>query len=201
MFTGLIREIATVASFDGEVLMLNAKHKPSIGDSIAVNGACLTVISLTSSGFAVELSHESQKLLAVENYKKRVHIEPAMRLADRFEGHIVQGHVDFVGEIARIDKRARSWDFFISAPKDAMRLIAPKGSIAIDGVSLTINETTPDQFRLTIIPHSLTNTLFEEYAISRRVNIETDLFARYIDHLFGVKKPSWEEVDKILAIY
>lgn len=181
--------------------MLNAKHKPSIGDSIAVNGACLTVISLTSSGFAVELSHESQKLLAVENYKKRVHIEPAMRLADRFEGHIVQGHVDFVGEIARIDKRARSWDFFISAPKDAMRLIAPKGSIAIDGVSLTINETTPDQFRLTIIPHSLTNTLFEEYAISRRVNIETDLFARYIDHLFGVKKPSWEEVDKILAIY
>jgi len=106
MFTGLIREIATVKSFVGATLTLRAKHKPQLGDSIAINGACLTVTALHHDGFSVELSPESQKLLAIENYKNEVHIEPAMSMGDRFEGHIVQGHIDTVGEVETITNMA-----------------------------------------------------------------------------------------------
>lgn len=203
MFTGLIRELAEVKSFNGEKLTLKAAHKAGLGDSIAVNGACLTVIDVNSDGFAVELSHESQKLLAVENYRGKVHIEPAMQMGDRFEGHVVQGHVDYVGRVARIDKKGRSWDFLIEAPKEASMLIAPKGSIAVDGVSLTVNECAGNSFRLTLIPHSLKNTLFESYEPGRRVNLETDLFARYLAHLqgFAKKAPTWDEVDRTMALY
>lgn len=201
MFTGLIREIAKVVRFDGEFLTLEAEHKPKIGDSIAVNGACLTVIEQKNSSFTVELSHESQRLLAVENIQSMVHIEPAMVMGDRFEGHIVQGHIDFVGKIEQIGEVNRSIDIFISAPKEALRLIAPKGSIAIDGVSLTVNSVFADSFRLTIIPHSLQNTLFGSYKEGRRVNIETDLFARYLAHMQKAQRYSWDEVDRIMASY
>lgn len=201
MFTGLIREMAKVVSFNGERLTLEATHKPKIGDSIAVNGACLTVIETSGSRFTVELSHESQKLLAVENIRSKVHIEPAMMMGDRFEGHIVQGHIDFVGKIDRIESIAGSQDIYISVPKEAIKLIAPKGSIAIDGVSLTVNSVYESGFRLTLIPHSLKNTLFNEYKIGRRVNIETDLFARYLAHMQSRTAPSWDEVDSIMARY
>lgn len=203
MFTGLIREMATVQSFSGEKLTLKATHRPAIGDSIAINGACLTVTALSGDGFSLELSHESQKLLAVENYTGRVHMEPAMRLSDRFEGHVVQGHVDYLGTIDRIEKKSKSWDFWIAAPAEAMRLIAPKGSIAVDGVSLTVNTVETDRFRLTIIPHSLGSTLFESYTPGRRVNLETDLFARYLARLIGSDRQglTWDQADRMMALY
>ncbi|MCW8837856.1 MAG: riboflavin synthase, partial [Thiovulaceae bacterium] len=100
MFTGLIREIATVKSFVGSTLSIKSKYKGALGDSIAINGACLTVTNVLNDGFSVELSPESQKLLAIENYKNEVHIEPAMMMGDRFDGHVVQGHVDCVGEVS-----------------------------------------------------------------------------------------------------
>jgi riboflavin synthase len=203
VFTGLIREMATVQSFSGEKLTLKATYRPGIGDSIAVNGACLTVTELTGGGFSVELSHESQKLLAVENYTGRVHMEPAMRLSDRFEGHVVQGHVDAIGTIDRVEKTGKSWDFWIAAPAEAMPLIAPKGSIAVDGVSLTVNTVEADRFRLTLIPHSLKNTLFETCTPGRRVNLETDLFARYLQRLMGADRTSltWDQADRMMALY
>lgn len=201
MFTGLIRHQAKVISFNGEKLTLEATYNPKIGDSIAVNGACLTVIETNRSRFTVELSHESQKLLAVENIKSSVHIEPAMMMGDRFEGHIVQGHIDYVGKIERIETIDRFQDIYISVPKEALRLIAPKGSIAVDGVSLTVNSLYQNGFRLTLIPHSLKNTLFHHYRVARRVNIETDLFARYLAHMQSPQTVSWSEVDSIMASY
>lgn len=202
MFTGLIREMAEVLSLKNNFLTLKAKYSPKIGDSIAINGACLTVVRLTSDTFTVELSPESQKLLAMENYRGQVHIEPAMMMGDRFEGHIVQGHVDCLGTISDIKKSGNSTDFFISLPSEYSKYIIPKGSITIDGVSLTVNEVMKDSFRLTIIPHTIENTLFRRYKVGTKVNLETDMFARYIYNIVKPKdKISWNDVESIMARY
>ena len=203
MFTGLIREIATVKSLAGSKLTIKAKHKAKLGDSIAINGACLTVIDVLNDGFSVELSPESQKLLAMENYKDEVHIEPAMMMGDRFEGHIVQGHIDCLGEIKEIKNNGNSFDVFITVPKKFIPFIVPKGSITIDGVSLTVNDVESDSFRLTIIPHTMKETLFKNYKKGSKVNVETDMFARYVSHIIAHQKEilTWDEVDNITAQY
>ena len=205
MFTGLIREMAEVLSLKNGYLTLKAKYSPKIGDSIAINGACLTVVRISSSTFTVELSPESQKILAMENYIGRVHIEPAMMMGDRFEGHIVQGHVDCLGTIISIKNNGNSTDFYISLPSEYSKYIIPKGSVTIDGVSLTVNEVMKDTFRLTIIPHTVENTLFKKYKVGTKVNLETDMFARYVYNMFkGQKKEeglTWDKVDGIMASY
>lgn len=203
MFTGLIREMAKVLSFQNNLLTLKAKYHPNIGDSIAVNGACLTVVKVGHESFSVELSPESQKILAMENYQGEVHIEPAMQMGDRFEGHIVQGHVDCLGVVKSVSANGNSTDFIIQLPKEFLRYIIPKGSVTIDGVSLTINEVLKEGFRLTIIPHTIKNTLFKNYKVGSRVNIETDMFARYIYNMFKPKGNdlSWDNVDAIMARY
>ncbi len=196
--------MAQVVSLKSNVLTLKAKYSPKIGDSIAVNGACLTVVRLTNDTFSVELSPESQKILAMENYKGEVHIEPAMMMGDRFEGHIVQGHVDCLGTIKSIKNNGNSTDFIISLPKQYLKYIIPKGSVTIDGVSLTVNEVLKDSFRLTIIPHTIKNTLFRNYKIGSKVNLETDMFARYIYNMFKPKDDKtlkWDDVDRIMATY
>jgi len=202
MFTGLIREFATVVRYSNNNLTLKAKYKPNIGDSIATNGVCLTVVAIERDNFTVELSAETRAIMAVENLKNQVHIEPAMSISDRLEGHIVQGHVDCLGVIKSIAKNQNATDIIISLPSEFAKFIIPKGSIAIDGVSLTINDVKNDEFRLTIISHTLEKTIFNEYKIGRRVNIETDMFARYVYHMFGGKKNmSWDSVDKLMALY
>lgn len=203
MFTGLIREMAKVVSFQNNYLTLKAKYAPKIGDSIAINGACLTVVRIATGTFTVELSPESQKILAMENYTGEVHMEPAMMMGDRFEGHVVQGHVDCLGKITSIKKNGNSTDFFISLPSKYTRYIIPKGSVTIDGVSLTINEVLKDSFRLTVIPHTIDNTLFKRYKLGTKVNLETDMFARYIYNMFGKEKDnlSWDQVDSVMARY
>jgi riboflavin synthase len=197
--------MAEVLSFKSNLLTLKAKYTPKIGDSIAINGACLTVVKVTSGTFSVELSPESQKILAMENYKGKVHMEPAMMMGDRFEGHIVQGHIDCLGTIKAINKNGNSTDFIISLPSEYAKYIIPKGSVSIDGISLTVNEVMKDSFRLTIIPHTIENTLFKTYKIGTKVNLETDMFARYIYNMFkGEKKGdglTWGQVDKIMASY
>ena len=204
MFTGLIRELAKVKDFKNNLLTISSKYKPKIGDSIAINGACLTVVKIDKNSFSVELSPESQKVLAMQNYKSTVHIEPAMMMGDRFEGHIVQGHVDCIGTIKSIIKNGNSTDFYIQIPEQYIKYIIPKGSITVDGVSLTINDIDKkkNQFRLTIIPHTIDNTLFKEYKINSKVNIETDMFARYIFNMFKKDdKLSWDDVDRIMSKY
>jgi len=205
MFTGLIREMATVKSFANNTLTLQASYRPKMGDSIAINGVCLSVTAIFGDGFSVELSPETQSTVAMENLKGRVHIEPAMMMGDRFEGHIVQGHVDTIGTITRINNNGNSFDFFVEIDPKFIAYIVPKGSITIDGVSLTVNEVFENSFRLTIIPITMKETLFGSYKKGSRVNIETDMFARYIEHILQHKQKSsaldWQTVNHISAMF
>ncbi|EHO8056427.1 riboflavin synthase [Campylobacter jejuni] len=203
MFNGLIREIAKVQSYQNNTLSLKAKYRPNLGDSIAVNGACLSVTKLYEGGFEVELSRESRTHIAIENLKDKVHIEPALRYGDRIDGHLMQGHIDFIGTLEKIQKDENGVDFYISLPKEAMKFMAEKGSIAVDGVSLTINEILKNGIRLTIIPITFKETLFKDYQVGRKINIESDLLARYIyAQLQGKNKGlSWEEVERISYFY
>ncbi|EAI9678326.1 riboflavin synthase [Campylobacter coli] len=203
MFNGLIREIAKVKSYQNNVLNLKASYRPNLGDSVAVNGACLSVTKLHSDGFELELSHESRKHIAVQNLKDKVHIEPALRYGDRIDGHLMQGHIDFIGKLEKIEKDENGIDFYVSLPKEAMKFMARKGSIGIDGVSLTINEIIENGVRLTIIPITFKETLFKEYKIGREINIESDLLARYIYAQMQDKDKglSWEEVERITYLY
>lgn len=211
MFTGLVREFAEVKALQNNILTLKAKYKPQIGDSICVNGACLTTIKLLKDGFSLEISEESQSHLALENYQNFVHIEPALRLTDRLDGHLLQGHIDALGVITQINPHPIGTDFFIQTDFETLEFCSPKGSIALDGVSLTINEVFTDSLRLTLIPHTLKNTLFKNYKVGRRVNIETDMFAKMIVHFLkntqnNKQNPktlpqSWREIDAILGSY
>ncbi len=204
MFTGLIRETAEVVSFTDNFLTLKSRYEPGIGDSVAVNGACLTVVRKSPGTFTVELSPETQKTIAMENLKGHVHIEPAMQLSDRLEGHIVQGHIDTIGTITKIEKLSNATDFYITVPAEYIKYIIPKGSIAVDGISLTVNDVFEDRFRLTVIPHTLENTLFADYTVGRRINIETDMFARYLYHMFMKnenRQITWDTIDAIMASY
>ena len=203
MFNGLIREIAKVQSYQNNTLSLKTKYRPNLGDSIAVNGACLSVTKLYEGGFEVELSRESRTHIAIENLKDKVHIEPALRYGDRIDGHLMQGHIDFIGTLEKIQKDENGVDFYISLPKEAMKFMAEKGSIAVDGVSLTNNEILKNGIRLTIIPITFKETLFKDYQVGRKINIESDLLARYIyAQLQGKNKGlSWEEVERISYLY
>jgi riboflavin synthase len=202
LFTGLIREIATVEAFNNNILKVKSTYQPKLGDSIAINGACLTVIEFDETSFSVQMSPESTSILAIENYKNSVHIEPAMMLSDRLDGHLVQGHIDTIGVVDDIKDNGNSYDFYISCDKEYIKYVLPKGSIAIDGVSLTVNEVYEKSFRLTIIPHTMKETLLNSYKKGRRVNIETDMFARYIYNMFKKDKSlDWDTVDNIMALY
>lgn len=202
MFTGLIREFAHVVRYENTLLTLRSTYAPLIGDSIAVNGVCLTVVSVESGVFSVELSQETRELIAVENFKDKVHIEPALCVGDKLDGHMVQGHVDCLGVIERMNQKGNGLDMIVRIPEEFIRFVIPKGSIAVDGVSLTVNTVGKDNFRLTIIPHTLSQTLIQSYKIGRRVNIETDMFARYIYHMFKGNQPlDWNSVDRIMASY
>ena len=205
MFTGLIREIATVKNYANNILTIQAKYKAGLGDSIAINGICLTVIKVNADGFNLELADETRSIIDDSKISGRVHMEPAMQLNDRFEGHIVQGHVDCIGKITHMTKRENATDFIIGVEPKYINYIVPKGSITIDGISLTVNDVYDDGFRITIIPHTLEQTLMCNYKIGTEINIETDLFARYIDHILrnrGQKKSmSWNDVDSMQMGY
>lgn len=203
MFTGLIRELATVSSYHNETLKLQSQYQPGIGDSIAINGACLTVTAINAPYFEVELSKESRDLLAMENYSGLVHMEPAMQFGDRIEGHMVQGHIDCIGTVSKIAQSENAWDVYIDIPQKFIAYMMPKGSIAVDGISLTINDISKNTVRLTIINHTMRETLFKKYKIGRRINIETDMFARYIYNMLHSQKDktTWSDIDKQHALY
>jgi len=206
MFTGLIREIATVKSYQNNILSIASKHSAKMGDSIAINGVCLTVIQVNEDGFALEVADETRSIIDESKLSGQVHIEPAMMMGDRFEGHIVQGHVDCVGTIVEMNAGENATDFIIKVDEKYISHIIPKGSITIDGISLTVNEVNFDTFRLTIIPHTLENTLMKNYEIGTHINIETDVFARYIDHILTAKanakkSVSWEDIDNLQMGY
>jgi len=199
MFTGLVREVGEVLSTRGNTIFIKSSIPASVGDSIAVNGVCLTVTESGEDGFWVEAADETRRIVPPEKLEGRVHLEAAMSMNDRFEGHIVQGHVDTVGVIEDIQKGENAVEFIVRVEPEYIRYIVPKGSIAIDGISLTVNEVFDSSFRLTVIPHTMRNTLISEYEKGSRVNIETDLFARYIEHILSHRKSAppvgWRDID------
>lgn len=202
MFSGLVREIALIKDFSNHRLSVQSSFKPLIGDSIAINGACLTVVELQKDGFVLELTEHTQQNIAIENLRGKAHLEPALKASDRFDGHFVQGHIDAIGKITNIIHSHNQTTFEIHTPTHIHSLLIPKGSIAIDGVSLTITDFYAPTLQLTLIPHTFNGTLFKNYKIGRKVNIETDMLVRSVAHILNkTQKARWDEFDRITLGY
>ncbi|MDA8645863.1 riboflavin synthase [Porticoccaceae bacterium] len=193
MFTGIIAAIGEVAKLEprgGDVrLTINTGtldlSDVRLGDSIACNGACLTAVELTGMGFVADVSVETLNLTTIGSWLagQRINLEKAMQATDRFGGHIVSGHVDAIGEVTAIDEDARSWRFGVRVPNNIAKYIAHKGSITLDGTSLTVNTVQGTDFELNIVPHTMEHTVMGDYILGSRVNLEVDLVARYLERL------------------
>jgi riboflavin synthase len=193
MFTGLITGIGTVASVtplgegrDARFVIATPAGWPgspiALGASIAHSGVCLTVVELLPGGFAVEVSAEtiSKTILGDWTAGTRINLETSLRLGDEIGGHLVSGHVDGVAEVVSITPENASHRWVFALPADLAPYVAPKGSIAINGVSLTVNEVEGARFGVNIIPHTTAHTTFGDLAPGSRVNIEIDMLARYV---------------------
>lgn len=193
MFTGIISAIGDIANLEqrgGDVRLTIRSGDLSLtdvqlGDSIACNGACLTAVELTGEGFIADVSVETLNLTTIGDWEtgSRINLEKAMQASDRFGGHIVSGHVDGIGEVVSLEEDARSWRFRIRAPRELAKYIAHKGSITLDGTSLTLNKVEGSEFELNIVPHTMTHTVMGDYRVGTRVNLEVDLVARYLERL------------------
>jgi riboflavin synthase len=155
----------------------------AVGDSIAVNGVCLTVVARTARRFEADVSRETLACTAGFSAGGRVNLEKAMRLADRLGGHLVSGHVDGVGTVARIKAAGGNRLLRVAAPKALAKYVTRKGSIAVNGVSLTVNAVNRAEFEANLIPHTLAASNLGELSVGDRVNIEVDMLARYVEHL------------------
>lgn len=194
MFTGIVEDIGTIREIRnqgaGRVLTIGT-HLPleevKLGDSIAVNGACLTAESFVDGGFVAVAARETLSKTALASIRKgaKVHLERALRLGGRLDGHLMQGHVDGVGEVSSATQRRESLVLWIRCPGDLLRYVVPKGSIAIQGVSLTVNEVTQGSFRVNIVPHTVESTLFSELRSGAAVNLEVDVIAKYVERLLA----------------
>ena len=157
----------------------------ALGDSIAVSGVCLTVISRESNHFAVDVSRETLDCTVGLDAPGEVNLEKALRLSDRLGGHLVSGHVDGVGEVAKFEPVGESYELVIRAPQSLAKYIARKGSVTVDGVSLTVNRVDGAEFSINLIPHTLSVTTLRRLAPGAKVNLEVDLVARYVERMLG----------------
>ncbi len=195
MFTGIIKAKGTISAMQkrgGDVrLSVRSDGLPwadyEIGESIAVNGVCLTAVELHEDGFDTDVSVETLDVtgLGKLDVGSSVNLEPSLSLGDRLGGHLVSGHVDCTGTVVSRTADARSIRFAIEIPEAYARYVAKKGSVSVDGVSLTVNEVSGNTFEMNIIPHTAEVTLFGEYVPGTVVNIEVDLLARYIERLLA----------------
>lgn len=191
MFTGIVQAVGRINNItkqgDDILLAITANSLDlsdvSYGDSIAVNGACLTVTGYDSRSFQVLVSAETQRCTAGLNVTGNVNLEKALRLSDRLDGHLVSGHVDGTGEVAKTDSAGECVHLLVRAPHELMRYVAVKGSITLNGVSLTVNTISSDEFSVNLIPHTLQNTTLGDLKSGDKINLEVDLIARYIDRI------------------
>ena len=193
MFTGIIQAVGEIAALEAKGGDMRLRVRTGkldlgdvqLGDSIAVSGVCLTAVKLPGDGFWADVSGETlaHTVLGDLRIGARVNLEKALTPTTRLGGHLVSGHVDGVGEIVERKRDARSERFRVRAPKELARYIAHKGSICVDGVSLTVNAVEGNVFDLNIVPHTLAETTLDEYRAGRKVNLEVDLIARYLERL------------------
>lgn len=195
MFTGIIKAKGTIKAMEsrgGDVrLSVVSEGLPwgdyELGESIAVNGVCLTAVALRDDGFDTDVSVETLEVTALGALASgsSVNLEPAISLGERLGGHLVSGHVDCKGIVTSRSADARSIRLSIEIPEDYARYVSKKGSVCVDGVSLTINAVSGNRFELNIIPHTAAVTIIDQYAAGTVVNIEVDLLARYIERLIS----------------
>ena len=193
MFTGIIKTKGTIRAMDkrgGDVrLSVRSDGLPwsdyELGESIAVNGVCLTAVALHADGFDTDVSVETLDVTGLGGLAigSAVNLEPAISLGERLGGHLVSGHVDCTGKVVSRTTDARSIRLGIEIPKEYARYVAKKGSVCVDGVSLTVNEVSGNSFELNIIPHTAQSTIIDDYAAGTVVNVEVDLLARYLERL------------------
>ena len=197
MFTGIIADVGTIADKQdregGLRLRIDTKALGMAdvqpGDSIAVNGICLTAIRIDGNSFTVDVSRETLSCtVGLEQQGAQVNLEKALRLADRLGGHLVSGHVDGVGEVMDFVNLGESWKLTVHAPHALAKYIAAKGSITINGVSLTVNKVEGTGFEVNLIPHTLQETTLKGLHPDSRVNLEIDLIARYVERMMSAEK-------------
>ena len=192
MFSGIIADVGTITraedrngglrlSVEAQALGMNDVQ---LGDSIAVNGVCLTVVKRDGNIFTVDVSRETLNCtVGLETQGAHVNLEKALRLSDTLGGHLVSGHVDGVGEVVAFVDLEESWTLTVNAPQSLAKFIAVKGSITINGVSLTVNEVKGAVFNVNLIPHTLSVTTLKELHAGAKVNLEIDLIARYVERM------------------
>jgi riboflavin synthase len=192
MFSGIIADVGIITRADDrdgglrlsvatEVLGMDDVQ---LGDSIAVNGICLTAVEVSGRTFTVDVSRETLNCtVGLEHQGSHVNLEKALRLSDRLGGHLVSGHVDGVGEVVAFNDIGESWRLVVRAPHQLAKFIAVKGSITINGVSLTVNHVAGSEFEVNLIPHTLDVTTLNELKTGAKVNLEIDLIARYVERM------------------
>jgi len=195
MFTGIIQAVGKIQAVQnraGDVRLSVHTGRldltdVALGDSIATNGVCLTAVELSSDGFLADVSRETLDLTTLHGLRpgSPVNLEKALTLSSRLGGHLVNGHVDGIGRVLERRDDARSIRFAIQAPSELAKYIAHKGSICVDGVSLTVNRIDGNRFELNIVPHTLQQTVMTTYRPGHRVNLEVDLIARYLERLLN----------------
>ncbi len=198
MFTGIIEAVghlkAITAKGEDITITVDASHLDmsdvQLGDSIATNGVCLTVIDFDDNSYSADLSLETMKKTGFTHYQvgDAVNLEKAMLPTTRFGGHIVSGHVDGVGEIIERHQVGRAIEFWVAVPEEISRYIAEKGSITVDGISLTVNDLCKNAFKLTIVPHTSAETTIDHFHVGRIVNLEVDVLARYMERLLEARQ-------------
>jgi riboflavin synthase len=196
VFTGIVQDVGRIERLEargGDVRLVIACHELDtarlhVGDSIAVQGCCLTAVEIAGRSFAADVSRETLALTTLADLKPgtAVNLEPALRAGDALGGHLVSGHIDGVAQVLSLAGDARSRRLVIGVPAPLARYIAPKGSVAVDGVSLTVNEVSDASFGVNIIPHTQSVTTLGSLAAGARVNLEVDQVARYLARLQAV---------------
>ncbi|QKX01575.1 riboflavin synthase [Wolbachia endosymbiont of Cruorifilaria tuberocauda] len=192
MFTGVITDIgdiigSTTCSNSDQIFYIKAQNLLPIheGDSIACSGVCLTAVDIINDTFIVRASQETMKISNLNTWKigKKINLEQAMRLSDRIDGHLVQGHVDETVQILAINQNFGSHEIKLFCPKELIKFVAKKGSVTLDGVSLTVNSITNQEFTVNIILYTWENTTFQFNKVNDLLNLEVDIIARYLDRL------------------
>ena len=208
MFTGIIEAVGEVTHIESKAkdsrLSITATdfnlNEVKIGDSIAINGVCLTVINKSTNSFKADVSAETlnKTSLASLEIGSKINLEKAMKANGRFDGHIVSGHVDDIGLIVSKTTLGESIQFGIRVPANLSKYIAVKGSICIDGTSLTVNEINDCDFYVNIIPHTIKSTIIDNYQVGSKVNLEIDIIARYLERLILDNKPEQKITEQLL---
>ena len=196
MFTGLIETTAKITNFtqnsNGAVVRIECPFADEIkiGDSIAINGVCLTVTNINGTILSFDISKETLSVSAISSFKQGelVNLERAMKIGSRLDGHIVSGHIDGTGKISNISKDGFSYKFEITAPKGILKYVVKKGSIGINGISLTVSEVLETRFFIEIIPHTIEVTNLKTAKIGDIVNIETDILSKYVEKFLFFKQ-------------